>query len=149
MRTTPLVLLTLALLSACGTKVEVPKLPALELKNLPLPGTNRVLFELSQGRIELDPSASDALTALGVCADLITYCVAPPDRSLDACVESVPTCATDRPWEEAQGCCPRACQQAYAEARTKGQKTVDAFEATFFGASSCFPGVDALLAGAR
>lgn len=133
---------------ACDGKVKLPDLPKVDLPSVPLPklGAGKLLLiEASRARVELDPTVDDALTALGACTDLVTYCYAPGERSLDQCVEAAPACASARPWEEDAACCPKACASAYEKARKGGAAPLDALEQTFFLAPDCFPGVRALL----
>src|SRR5690349_143367 len=40
-------------------------------------GATRLLADVANARIEIDPTQRDALTALGECADLLSYCYAP------------------------------------------------------------------------
>jgi hypothetical protein len=127
---------------------KFPDLPKVDVPNLSLPkkGSHFSLIETSAGGIQLNPASSDAITALGTCTDLITYCYEPGARSLDACVEAVPRCRTSKPWEEAD-CCPSACVDAYSRARSQGQEPIAAFEKALFLEPDCFPGVRALLEG--
>jgi hypothetical protein len=130
-------------------KIDPPDLPKVDLPNLSLPkrpSGNLVLIENPLGGLQLDPQGDDAITALGACTDLITYCYEPGARSMDECVQAVPQCKTSKPWDE-DDCCPAACADAYAKARDRGQEPVTAFEQTFFLEPDCFPGVRALLEG--
>ena len=129
--------------------IDPPDLPKLDVPNLSLPkrpSGKFVLIENPLGGLQLDPQGDDAITALGSCTDLITYCYEPGARSVDECVQAAPQCKTSKPWEEAD-CCPAACVDAYAKARDRGQETFAAFEQTFFLEPDCFPGVRALLEG--
>lgn len=134
---------------ACeAVKQEIPDLPKLDLPNVPLPKKDGFLdlIETPAGALQIDPRGSDAITALGACTDLITYCFQPGERSLDECVEAVPRCKTSKPWDE-DACCPTACAEAYSQARGQGQEPIAAFEKSFFLEPDCFPGVRALLEG--
>ena len=134
---------------ACeAVKKEIPDLPKLDLPSVPLPKKDGLLelIETPAGSLQIDPSGSDAITALGACTDLITYCFQPGERSLDECVEAVPRCKSSKPWEE-EDCCPAACAEAYSRARDQGQEPIAAFEKSFFLEPDCFPGVRALLEG--
>lgn len=134
---------------SCDKKVKVPELPPIQLEGL-LPKSsngNFTLFQVSQAKLEINPLAKDPLTGLGACADLVTYCFEPGKSSLDDCVHSVALCQTKTPWEEKTPCCPEACVKAY-EANRKHDEPFAAFENTFFGAKSCYPGVDELVGGA-
>lgn len=127
-------------------KIDVPDLPKVDLPNVPLPKSagNLLLIKTPAGGLELNPASSDAITAVGNCTDLITYCYEPGTRSIDECVESVPTCQTSKPWEE-EACCPAACVKAYSQERKQGQEPIAAFETSFFLEPDCFPGVRSLL----
>ncbi len=97
-------------------------------------------MELNQARLELDPTVNDPITALGGCADLISYCVG-ADVTLDTCVESARSCSSNEPWREPTPCCPSPCKASFADARRKGTEALTAFESVFFDAPDCFPGV--------
>ena len=141
------VLLLGLLLSGCGFKF--PTLPGLptekELEGMlpKLPSGRTVLIEISNARLEIDPATSDAISALGSCTDLVTYC-ASDGNDLDDCVDSVRECATAEPWKEANECCPAGCKAAYQRER-KTAEPIDAFEAAFFLKADCFPGLAAAL----
>ena len=127
-------------------RLDVPELPKVDLPNVGLPTSagNLLLIRTPAGALELNPSGSDALTALGTCTDLITYCYEPGVRSVDECVDATPRCKTSKPWQE-DDCCPTACAEAYTQAREQGQEPVAAFEKAFFLEPDCFPGVRSLL----
>ncbi len=146
----PSLLLLPLLLAGCDglKKFDPPDLPKVDLKNLPLPRSEDglpLLFEAAGARLVLDLNSRDALTALGACTDWVTNCYAPPERSLDACVEAAPVCATQRPWEEQAPCCPKDCTARYAKARSSGRSETDAFEQVFFLEGDCFPGLKTAL----
>jgi hypothetical protein len=106
------------------------------------------VIRIANVRLELNPRLRDPLTALGACADLVTYCYSPPSQSLDQCMTSAPSCQTAQPWRENQ-CCPTACRTAYQTARRNGQTEMQAFESVFFQQPDCFPGVRQMLATGR
>lgn len=121
------------------------KAPKVDLSLLPgVDGASKLLMDVGQARIEIDPTQSDAITALGECADEVTYCYARGAVDLPGCVEATPTCASATPWTEAT-CCPSDCKTAYAKAVKKGEAPVDAMERIFFLEPDCFPGVRAAL----
>jgi hypothetical protein len=130
-------------------KLDVPDLPKVDLPSVPLPKSagNLLLIQTPMGGLELNPSGSDAITAVGTCTDLITYCYEPGTRSIDECVEAVPRCKTSTPWKEEEDCCPSACAEAYSRARDQGNEPITAFEKAFFLEPDCFPGVRSLLEG--
>lgn len=147
---------------ACGTKpgdlldsgVVIPTNDAgmLILPNIPVPlpidltllpnadGAKKLLVEASGARLEVDPSSRDAITALGECLDLISYCYEPSQRNLQSCVKSAKSCSTQQPWTES-ACCPAACKSAYDAKVASGRPMLEALEDVFFTAPDCFPGV--------
>ncbi len=151
-------LLGLVLLGSCDLvskvqppKIKIPPIPSLN-NALSLPKTvdgKYLLMELDQARLEVDPTLRDPLTALGDCADQVSYCYAPGVRELDDCVRSVRSCTTDQPWLEPVSCCPKQCQDDYATARGAGIDAPSALDKVFFVDHQCFPGVTAELAGTR
>ena len=94
-------------------------------------------------RLDLDPTARDPITALGACADQVTRCFSPPERSLDQCVYAVRACATTAPWNE-QACCPVACRDGYRQMRDAGSAPFDAFQRVYLDAPTCVAGVVAM-----
>ena len=129
------------LLAACFVDV---RLPSVDLAVLPHDATGRItLIEIAGSRIDLDPSQSDAITALGACADLVSYCAA--SSSLDQCVDDARACATSSPWTEPESCCPSACRDAYHTARSGGASPEAAFDRVWFESPDCFPGVRSAL----
>ncbi len=134
----------LPLLVVAACVIDVPKLPDVDLAVLPRDATGRItLIEIAGSRLDLDPSQSDAITALGACADLVSYCAA--SSSLDQCVDDARTCATSTPWNESQSCCPAACRDAYHQARNAGASSAAAFDSVWFESPDCFPGVRSAL----
>ena len=111
----------------------VPKLPNGRYLALAIPGAT----------LEIDPSRRDPITVLGACTAWIAGCADQVTRNLDDCARSAPPCATERPWEEAQVCCPTACFEAYQRARRAGVDPITAARDTYFHDASCFPGVAA------
>lgn len=107
-------------------------------------GATKLLADVSNARVELDPTQSDALTALGQCADLLTYCYAPPAVTLERCFASARTCTTSTPWDE-PACCPRACHEAFTREVQGGLAPNRALEKVLFLEPDCFPGVRAAL----
>jgi len=116
----------------------VPRLPDGRFFASAIPGAS----------LAIDPTLRTPVTALGACTRWIAACVDPAARSLDDCARSAPPCATDRPWEE-PACCPAACFDAYQAARRGGAEPLATFSSVYFRDASCFPGVRALLDGAR
>lgn len=126
------------MLPACVVDIELPRV---DLAVLPHDAAGRItLIEIAGSRLDLDPSQSDAITALGACADLVTYCVS-STSTLDACVDQARTCNTSTPWNESKSCCPSACRDAYHQARSGGASDTSAFNRVWFESPDCFPGV--------
>jgi hypothetical protein len=122
-----------------------PALPPPDFSNHPKDSLGRPI--ISRGpRLYLTVRAPDALTALAACTSMITRCVHPPERSLDACVISTPRCTTSQPWQEPE-CCAESCVTAYEARRRAGVNPILAFDQTFYGPSICMPGVDELKGG--
>jgi len=100
--------------------------------------------EVNGARLEFDPTAKDALVALGQCVDATTYCYAPHVKELSWCLQHTRTCATLTPWNE-KPCCPQECKDAFEVAVAGGVTPADAIEKVFFVDKDCFPGVRAAL----
>jgi hypothetical protein len=127
------------------TQFQLPAVDLSLVNALPKIDGNSVLIEVGRNRIEVDPTTNDAITALGSCTDLITYCYAPPSKSLAACVQDAKACATATPWTESAACCPSDCKTAFSAEVAAGATPLAAFQKVFFNAPNCFPGVNALL----
>ncbi len=126
--------------------VTVPPLPTFDLTGLPTNDAGLPILSRSSAAelVLVRPASPDALHALARCGVLVTHCVQPRARSLDACFASVRRCSTATPWTE-EPCCPGACIDAYAAQRTAGYPPMRSFERAMFSRPSCVPGVDALL----
>ncbi|MBE2249397.1 MAG: hypothetical protein IAE78_07585 [Myxococcus sp.] len=107
-------------------------------------GASKLLADVANARVEIDPTQSDALTALGECADLLSYCYAPPAFTLARCFTATRTCTTQTPWTEA-ACCPAACRDAFTRETNAGLPPNAALEKVLFREPDCFPGVRAAL----
>jgi hypothetical protein len=119
--------------------IALPPVPEPDFSQFPVDdGGNTIVSTSELGTIALDLSARNPLTGLSACADLISFCVSPPARSLDACVAYAPVCNTDQYWEEAP-CCPEACLNAYVELRRGGTAGIAAIENVLFEDRNCFP----------
>ena len=143
-------LLLVALSLAAGGCKDVPNPPEIDLKALGLPTSidgAAELIRVAGSRLDLDPTQNDAISALGRCSDLVTYCYAPGEYSLDECLSRSRTCASRTPWTESEACCPKSCKDAYAAERQGGSAPLDAFEKVLFLEPDCFPGVRAALEG--
>src|SRR5919202_2596958 len=102
-------LLAAVSLAASGCK-DVPKPPEIDLRALGLPTSIDGAVELIKvagSRLDLDPTQNDAISALGRCSDLITYCYTPGAYSLDEYLSRSRNCASRTPWSEDEACCPK------------------------------------------
>lgn len=109
-----------------------------------LAGSSRLLADVSGARLEFDPTAKDALVALGQCVDATVYCYTPHSKELSWCLQHTRTCSSATPWNE-KPCCPQACKDAFEVAVDGGVTPADAIEKVFFTDKDCFPGVRAAL----
>lgn len=129
-------------------EVEVPPLPEdPDYTGFPTDAMGRPVVIENAG-FYLTPRAHDAIWAHARCTRLVLGCFEPTTRSLDACMISVPECASETPWEEGTACCAPDCVSRYEAARVGGAEPLDAFFDTFYGETRCMPGVDAILTGA-
>lgn len=104
----------------------------------------RLLADVGNARVELDPTQQDALTALGACADLLSYCYAPPEVTIAMCWGRARECGTQAPWTE-EPCCPVTCRDAFVDEVNRGLTPAAAVEKVLFVEPDCFPGVRAAL----
>lgn len=135
------------LLGGCEKVVKkLPDLPEVDLSLFPKSGgdQNRLLADVSAARIEIDPTMSDAITAVGACVDQVVSCYQPGSAPLADCLERARVCETKEPWNEAT-CCPQPCKDDFTKAVEKGATEADAFDTVFFADGTCFPGLRAAL----
>ena len=132
-----------------GSVVSFTPAPDLDPATLPLSRTDAgavILSGTPQAQLVWNPPTPGPMTAAAQCSRWVTGCVS-PDRSLDDCARSVPTCRTEQPWNE-PACCPGSCFQRYAAARLGGTKDIDAFMAAYLSSTDpCIPGLKAKLGG--
>lgn len=113
--------------------VVVPPLPKVDLSGLPKDANgNPILMQGTGGSIVAAESRRGPINVLAACSVLVTRCVVPGSRTLDACFMSAPRCTTSRPWEE-EPCCPPACWERYEALRIAGEWPMDAYDQTLFG----------------
>ena len=128
--------------------ITVPSLPAFDAAVLPKDEAG--VPTLAQGtgiRVVLDGTTKGPVNALAGCAALISGCYQPGVRTLDACVISMPICATAEPWKEASPCCPTACVERYETMRKAGTPAQAAAYTMLFKSPRCIPGLDVALGG--
>ncbi|MFO0594250.1 MAG: hypothetical protein U0228_03070 [Myxococcaceae bacterium] len=124
--------------------VEPPATP-LDLTLFPTVGGNSKLFaDVGDARLEFDPTTKDAISALGLCVDAVSWCYAPGSKELAWCLEHTRTCASAEPWNE-KPCCPQQCKDDFTAAVAGGLTPANALEDVFFTKHTCFPGVTAAL----
>ena len=104
-------------------------------------GASKLLAEVANVRVEVDPTLRDAITALAACADQVAYCYQPGVLDVRVCLTLAPTCQTQTPWSEGTACCPQACRDAFEVEVAAGLSQVRAFEKVLFLQPDCFPGV--------
>jgi hypothetical protein len=138
------------LLSSCSlippSNDGMTKLPTENLGFFASVGSSarKLLADVGNARVELDPTQQDALTALGACADLLSYCYAPPDVTIAMCWGRARVCQTETPWTE-EACCPVTCRDAFVDEVNRGLTPAAAVEKVLFLEPDCFPGVRAAL----
>ena len=93
----------------------------------------------------VDPEQAGKPDPLGVqtaCSAMISDCVnkdGNPHNTLDACFQSAPRCATQKPWQEATTCCPTSCWKQYSDLRTQCVDGPSAFKRVLYD-EHCVPG---------
>lgn len=144
-------ILAVLALTGCPQESEYVEPPPTPLDFAIFPtvvGSSKLFADVTEARLEFDPTTRDAITALGLCVDAAAYCYAPgTSKTLSWCLEHTRTCATDTPWTE-KACCPRSCKDEFATAVTAGTAEAAALEQVFFTKKDCFPGVKAALEAA-
>ncbi len=127
---------------------DAPDWSALDDLDLP-PGPDGVGFTLvttPDATLLIDPDRRDANTAAGACVALLVSCYTEGVRNLTGCLDHVPHCATEQPWEEGPAlCCPAGCADRYRALRTDGEGPPDAIVQAIWERPSCVPGMDDLL----
>lgn len=75
------------------------------------------------------------INVLAACGALVTRCVSPGERDLDACFMSAPRCHSLRPWEDKPftHCCPEACWLAYKTNRQANMPPLKALDRAMYG----------------
>lgn len=128
--------------------VVVPPLPSFDAGVLPHNEAGVPVLSTGSGvQIGLAGAPRGPVNALAGCAGLISGCYQPGVRSLDACVLSMPKCATAKPWEESAACCPASCVERYEAARIAGAPPQAAAYTVLFKSPRCIPGLDDALGG--
>lgn len=120
---------------------EPPPPPDLSPLGLPTDPEGRPVLISGPGlALSYDAEARNPITALAGCTRWVMGCLDAASRSLDDCFYSAPRCASLEPWNEGGACCPQACFDAYAVARTeRSLEPYPAFEAVMFRDGSCVP----------
>lgn len=128
-------------------RVDVPPLPPVDLSHLPTDAQGRPVIARSGGaEIVAEKQANRTpVNVLAACSVLVSRCVKPPERTLDACFFSAPRCASAQPWNDPAytPCCPDECWNRYERQRIAGRSPLAALDAALFGGdgagSSCIP----------
>jgi len=132
------------------TPVEVPPLPKSDASGAQKDAQGRPIVGADHGgaTITLEKAKPGPLQVLAACSALVTRCVNPPARSLDACFMSAPRCTSPKPWLEADGnttCCPQACWERFESLRKSGKTPIVALDNALYGggdsSKSCLPPV--------
>lgn len=94
--------------------------------------------------VEIFVGKRGPMSVAGTCSAMVSACSQKSDDpagAMDACFKSAPRCATDRPWDEGQACCPQACWQKYSDLR---RHCVDASSASYKAMfeAHCVPGTE-------
>lgn len=128
--------------------VIMPPLPPLpDYSDHPVDAQGRPIVMAGPGINWVVNATPDAITARELCADLVSNCLDPGVRSLDACMMSAPHCQTSTPWTEPTPCCADGCFVAYAAQRTAKVDPLTAYLRVLYDSPICMPGVDAKLGG--
>lgn len=90
-----------------------------------------------------DPTSLDAGTTYADCLGMLRFC-AERTATLDGCVDAVPTCTSQRPWEAGEFCCPEGATDAYRAARARNVPWVHAFVEELVDGRDHFPGLRAV-----
>jgi hypothetical protein len=125
---------------------DAPPRPTPEEGRYPKDAANRSI--ISRGgdvALAIDPTLRSPVTTVSGCNWWLTSCFT-AGNNLDDCYLSSPRCEGDTPWLDDRLCCPQACYDDYAQRRRDGAPPTDALLATH-EAHSCFPGLDAYIAG--
>jgi Domain of unknown function (DUF4124) len=76
--------------------------------------------DASGNPVEIFVSKRTPMTVAAACSAMVSGCSQhsdDPGKAMDACFKSAPRCASARPWEEPQACCPQACWEKYTDLR--------------------------------
>jgi hypothetical protein len=129
-----------------GQWIQFDAPPRPSLDRYPDLGDGRVLLSREAGvDLVLDSAQRNPVTTLSGCSYWLRSCFE-AHGNLDDCYLSSPRCEGDTPWLDDRLCCPTACYDDYAQRRREGVTPMDAMVAVA-EARSCFPGLDAYVAG--
>jgi hypothetical protein len=117
--------------------VVVPSLPAADVSTLPTNAQGQpVLNRIGDAELVLEEQDRPGpINVLAACGALVTRCVSPGERDLDACFLSAPRCRSLQPWEDKPftHCCPEACWLAYKTNRQANMPPLKAFDRAMYG----------------
>jgi len=122
--------------------VAMPPLPPVDLSSLPTDAAGNPILVPGEGAsIVAVKGPPGPLNVLAACSALVTRCVHPGIRSLDACFMSAPRCADARPWaaQPFVVCCPATCWESYEALRIAGKTPLAAYDKALFGSAESTP----------
>ncbi len=90
--------------------------------------------------ILVDPAALDPATTYADCLGVLKFC-STASATMDGCIDAVPECTTERPWEVGEACCPAGAVEGYRAARTGGAPWARAFVESVVNGREHFPGL--------
>jgi hypothetical protein len=124
---------------------DAPPRPS-PLDHYPDLGGGQVLVSREAGvDLVLDTAQHNPVTTLSGCSYWLRECFE-AHGNLDDCYLSSPRCEGEQPWLDDRLCCPQACYDDYAQRRRDGVTPMNAMVAVA-EARTCFPGLDAYVAG--
>lgn len=108
-----------------------------------------ILIQTKDAQLVVGPREKNPMSGAARCTDWLNHCIYPSRRPLSECVERVPVCVTQEPWNEPQACCPRTCLRAYRSEIDSGRDELEAWLAIWGEPHACFPGLRTHLELAR
>lgn len=91
--------------------------------------------------LEFDGELRDPVTAYADCGAWMSGCLSETTGDFEDCMQRVPICQTQEPWEEGD-CCPADCRTAWRERTAAGASAADAYIEVFALDRSCFVGLE-------
>ena len=124
------------------------------LSELPLPEDEAGNYRLVEGPLAsllIDVDDRQPISAAAECGAVVLACYDPEQRDWLGCLENVPVCETDTPWEgNAPMCCAAECPDRYRALRSDGMSPVDAMVGAILDLpGSCMPGLESYMDGGQ